>query len=361
MRSIVFSVGVRHPSKEGRSETTDTYRVLAGTRENMVTSSAPGKVYLFGEHAVVYGEPAVPCAIELRARVTVEERAEGIRVHAGDLTLDGFTVEYDGDVAGRPDVDVPDSLVEAGVGYVNEAIEQARDAAGQPRAGFDVTVDSTIPLGAGIGSSAAVVVAAIDAATRELGAELSREELAERAYRVEHTVQDGQASRADTFCSTMGGAVRVEGDDCRTLPAPDLPFVLGYDGCAGDTGALVAGVRDLKESYDFAADTVRAIGDIVRRGEDALAEEEIGEIGRLMNFNHGLLAALGVSSRSLDAMVWAARDAGALGAKLTGAGGGGCIVALDETDETSSALEYTPGCEEAFRAELDTDGVRVEE
>jgi mevalonate kinase len=326
----------------------------------MVTSSAPGKVYLFGEHAVVYGEPAVPCAIERRARVTVEERDRGIRVHAGDLTLDGFTVEYDGNTAQRPDVDVPDSLVETGIGYVNEAITQATDAAGVADIGFDIAVESNIPLGAGIGSSAAVVVAAIDAATRELGVELPREDLADRAYEVERAVQDGQASRADTFCSTMGGAVRIEGDDCQTISAPDLPFVIGYDGGAGDTGALVAGVRDLKEAYAFAEDTVVAIGDIVRSGERALAEGNLEEVGRLMNFNHGLLEALGVSSRSLDAMVWAARDAGATGAKLTGAGGGGCIVALDETAETQAALEYTPGCEEAFRAELDADGVRVE-
>jgi mevalonate kinase len=315
----------------------------------MVTSSAPGKVYLFGEHAVVYGEPAVPCAIQRRARVTVETRQEGLRVHAGDLSLDGFTVEYDGDAAGTPDVDVPDALVEAGVGYVNEAVEQAKEAAGVDQAGFDITVESEIPLGAGIGSSAAVVVAAIDAATRELGVELSPAEIAERAYRVEHTVQDGQASRADTFCSAMGGAVRVEGEDCRTIAAPELPFVIGYDGGAGDTGALVSGVRSLRDTYDFAADTVGAIGDIVRRGEDALADSDIEELGRLMNFTHGLLEALGVSSRSLDAMVWAARDAGALGAKLTGAGGGGCIVALDRTAETKTALEYTPGCQDAFR------------
>ncbi len=327
----------------------------------MVVSSAPGKVYLFGEHAVVYGEPAVPCAIERRAEVTVQRREEGVRVHAGDLTLDGFTVEYDGDTTGRPDVDVPDALIEAGIGYVSESIVQARDAAGDPTAGFDVTVDSEIPLGAGIGSSAAVAVATIDAATRELGTELSRQELADRAYRVEHTVQDGQASRADTFCSTMGGAVRVEGEDCETVSAPELPFVVGYDGGAGDTGALVRGVRDLKETYGFADDTVGAIGDIVRSGERALAAGNLAELGRLMDFNHGLLEALGVSSRSLDAMVWAARDAGALGAKLTGAGGGGCVVALDETEETSTALEYTPGCAEAFRAELDTDGVRCEE
>jgi len=326
----------------------------------MVTSSAPGKVYLFGEHAVVYGEPAVPCAIELRARVTASERKGGLRVQADDLTLDGFTVEYDGTASGRPDVDVSDSLIEAAMGYVNEAIDQARDAADRPGVGFDVTIESDIPLGAGLGSSAAVAVAAIDAAARELGVELPPDELADRAYRVEHAVQDGKASRADTFCSAMGGAVRVEGDDCRTIETPDLPFVIGYDGGAGDTGELVAGVRELREAYGFAADTVDVIGDLVRSGEAALSNGDVGRLGELMDFNHGLLSALGVSSRSLDAMVWAARDAGALGAKLTGAGGGGCIVALDSTHETLTALEYTPGCEDAFRAGLDTVGVRPE-
>ncbi len=326
----------------------------------MAVSSAPGKVYLFGEHAVVYGEPAVPCAIERRATVEVTARSDGrLRVDAGDLTLDGFTVEYGGN--GAPDVDVPQSLVEAATGYVDGAVTQAREAADAPETGFDVDIESAIPLGAGLGSSAAVVVAGIDAATRELGVELSPEELADRAYQVEHEVQSGEASRADTFCSAMGGAVRVEGDDCRQLDAPNLPFVIGYDGGAGDTGELVAGVRALREKYDFAADTVGAIGDLVRRGERALDEGDIDELGRLMDVNHGLLSALGVSARSLDSMVWAAREAGARGAKLTGAGGGGCIVALDESEASRTALSYTPGCVESFRAELDSEGVRREE
>ncbi|MFD1588774.1 mevalonate kinase [Halorientalis brevis] len=329
----------------------------------MVVSSAPGKVYLFGEHAVVYGEPAVPCAIERRATVEVEERDDdALRVHAADLTLDGYTVEYDSNSDAHPDVDVAPSLIEAGVGYLNGAAEQARDAADRPNAGFEITVESSIPLGAGLGSSAAVVVAGIDAATRELGVDLTAREVAQRAYEVEYEVQDGQASRADTFCSAVGGAVRVEGDDCRAITeVPNLPFVIGYDGGEGDTGELVAGVRSLREEYEFAATTVETIGDIVREGEQAIREGDIEELGRLMDFNHGLLEALGVSSRSLDEMVWAARESNAYGAKLTGAGGGGCIVALDDTEEAETALKYTPGCEQTFRAELDTEGVRVEE
>jgi mevalonate kinase len=325
------------------------------------TSSAPGKVYLFGEHAVVYGEPAVPCAIERRALVTVSAREDDrVRVSAEDLSLDGFTVEYGSASDGKPDVDVPTPLIEAAMGYVEQALAQARDAAGQPDAGFDVEIESEIPLGAGLGSSAAVAVAGIDAATRELGVELDPRDVADRAYQVEHEVQDGQASRADTFCSAMGGAVRVAGDDCETMTAPDLPFVVGYDGASHDTGQLVAGVRALRDEFGFASDTVAAIGDLVREGEQALADGDVETLGRLMNFNHGLLSALGVSSRSLDNLVWAARDGGALGAKLTGAGGGGCIVALDEGDGVETALSLSPECEESFSAELATEGVREE-
>ena len=334
----------------------------------MPTSTAPGKVYLFGEHAVVYGEPAVPCAVERRAAVTVEARDDDrVVVEASDLTLDGFTVTFDGSTADAdPELDVPTRLVQSATGYVEEAVAQARDAADAPDAGFELSIDSEIPLGAGLGSSAAVAVAAIDAATRALGVTLPREELAERAYRTERAVQEGGASRADTFCSATGGAVRVEGSDCRRLDAPELPFVVGFDGGAGDTGELVAGVRALRERHAFAADTVTAIGDVVRDGEEVLADAPAGSpadestlavLGGLMDFDHGLLSALGVSTRSLDAMVWAAREAGAHGAKLTGAGGGGCIVALDRTDETERALRYAPDCVDVFRAELATEGV----
>lgn len=325
----------------------------------MARSSAPGKVYLFGEHAVVYGEPAVPCAIERRATVTVKQRSDDtLRVHAEDLTIDGFTVEYGGPTEAGPDINVPQSLIDAAMGYVDEAIEQVREVTGETDEGFEVTIESDIPLGAGLGSSAAVVVAAIDAATRELGVTLEPETLAERAYRTEHAVQEGQASRSDTFCSTMGGAVRVEGDDCRELPVLELPLVVGFDGGAGDTGALVADVRALRDEYQFAADTVAAIGDLVRQGEAALDAGDLAELGRLMDVNHGLLSALGVSARTLDEMVWAARDAGALGAKLTGAGGGGCIVALDPDGTALDALTVTTTCEEAFTASVAEEGVR---
>lgn len=324
----------------------------------MVTSSAPGKVYLFGEHAVVYGEPAIPCGIDRHATVSVDVRSDGeFHIHTADLSVSGLTIRYN-DIS-DPSIDVTNTMIASAIEYVDEALQQAQDAADRPTTGFDVTIESDIPLGAGLGSSAAVVVACIDAATRALGIELSRQELAHRAYVVEYTVQDGQASRADTFCSTMGGIVKVEGDQCESLPVnPTLPFVIGYDGDSGSTGELVSRVRNLRDKYTFAAETVAAIGNIVRTGESLLTEDDLCSLGELMNFNHGLLAALGVSTRSLDSMVWAARNADAHGAKLTGAGGGGCIVALSDAETTLRALEQTPACVEVFQTNLDTVGVQ---
>jgi mevalonate kinase len=337
----------------------------------MTTVSAPGKVYLFGEHAVVYGEPAIPCAIDRRARVSADVRDDDhVRVRAADLTLDGFTVEYTGSVGGHPDVAVPQELVDAAMGYIDAAVTAVREVVGDPALGFDLTVTSELPLGAGLGSSAAVVVATIDAASRACGTPLDRPTLAQLAYEAEARVQDGNASRADTYASTMGGAVRVEGERTQQLAAPQLPFVIGYDGGAGETGSLVAGVRSLREAHASAAQVIETIGAVVNEGQQLLtaastgavpSEELLTEVGALMDINHGLLSALGVSGQSLEAMVWAAREAGAVGAKLTGAGGAGCIVSLDPTPETTRALRYTPACTEVFRAELDTDGARVEQ
>ncbi|MFW6153247.1 MAG: mevalonate kinase [Halobacteriota archaeon] len=328
----------------------------------MTTSSAPGKVYLFGEHAVVYGEPAIPCAVDLRATVHAERRDDDrVRVTAEDLSIDGFSVEYRGPTDERPDVAVPDNLVEAAMGYVDGAISRGRELAGVPDGGLELTIESEIPLGAGLGSSAAVTVAAIDAVARAFGAEPAPEVLADRAYRTERDVQDGRASRADTYCSTMGGAVRVEGDDCRRVDSPPLSFAIGYDGGAGDTAELVEGVRQLKDRYPFARQTIRTIGELVDIGEEVLDESDRAELGRLMDFNHGLLEALGVSSRTLDDMVWAARDAGALGAKLTGAGGGGCIVALEPTEAVVTALDHAPACQRTFETELTSEGLRRED
>ncbi len=293
----------------------------------MARSSAPGTAFLLGEHAVVYGEPALLFAVGRRATVTVETKS------------------------GEEDK-MPDSA------YVREAVGRAREHAGDDTP-LRVEVESDIPIGAGLGSSAAVSAATLHAASRELGAPMEREKVAEEAHAVELDVQ-GAASPADTYTATMGGYTVVGDEEKRRLDVPggaDARFVVGWDGGSAPTGEMVEGVSRLVDRNRVADDIVESIGDLSRMGVERAETGDTDALGALMDMNQGLLDALGVSSSSLSRMVWAARDAGGH-AKLTGAGGAGCVVAHPAADDVLSAVEDE--AEEAFVARV-AEGVRTEE
>ena len=116
-------------------------------------------------------------------------------------------------------------------------------------------------------------------------------------------------------------------------------------------------VRTNKENYGFMESIISSIGSISKLGMVALENQDMATIGDLMNINHGLLSSLGVSSNSLDEMVWAARNSGALGAKLTGAGGSGCIVALDPNMSAIPSLLSTGSCKSAFSVDISEKGL----
>lgn len=289
----------------------------------MATSSAPAKVFIAGEHAVVYGEPALLAAVDLRARVTVE------------------TSTGEGD-------DIPNSP------YVRRAVEKVR-AELDDTTQLDVSVDSEIPVGAGLGSSAAVTVATVDATARELGGGFDAEDVARVGHAVECDVQ-GEASPSDTYASAKGGFVRVEGEDRRSVEAPPTEFVIGHDGGSSPTGEMVERVSQLVDENTVAEDVVASIGDLTDLAVESVEQDDFEKTAELMNMNHGLLEALGVSASSLSRAVWSARDAGG-GAKLTGAGGAGCIVAHPPTDEVYEAV--VDATQSAWRLGV-AEGVRPE-
>jgi mevalonate kinase len=140
-------------------------------------------------------------------------------------------------------------------------------------------------------------------------------------------------------------------------------MVVGYTKMPHDTKSEVKKVQDLKKRYFDLVDPIfQAIGAISKRAVPLIREQNLAELGQLMNINHGLLMALGVSSRELDELVHAARGAGgALGAKLTGAGGGGCMIALPGTagvDALMVALRQARGV--PFKVVAGCEGVRLE-
>lgn len=281
------------------------------------TCSAPGKIYLFGEHAVVYGEPAIACAIELRTRVTAGS-SQVISI-SSDIATTGL------------DFDIHP--------YVSTAIKKL----GSP--GVSIEVTSRLPVGSGLGSSAAVTIATLAAINLEFGLGHSDEEIAIMGHEIEKEVQ-GAASPTDTFVSTFGGVVEIPSR--KKLPLLDCGIIIGNTNKGASpkkTAKLVKQVAQLREKYPESIDPIiKTIGSLSKNGENLLAKKDYNSLGKLMNVNHGLLDALGVGTAELSALVYAARDAGAYGAKITGAGGGGCMVAIsDSPDEVAAAIENAGG------------------
>jgi mevalonate kinase len=312
-------------------------------------------VILFGEHAVVAGVPALGTAIDLRAAVTVEDLSGCVEIDARNLRLmvTGFAVDPLSECIRTLGSSEDAALATR---YISAVLREfgARDVR--------VSVDSQIPPAAGLGSSAAIVVATVAALSAHMGLGLSREEIASTSHRIEKQVQRGLGSPMDTAISSFGGYQLVS-DKVTPVDLPVLELVVGYTERSHDTRTEVAKVQGLMKGYPDVVDPIfMAIGAISHRALDLLAKRKLEELGALMNVNHGLLEALGVGTRELSELVYAARGAGgALGAKLTGAGGGGCMIALPPSDgiaEIMTALRQAKG--RAFAVKTGCEGVRIE-
>jgi mevalonate kinase len=329
-----------------------------------VTVSAPGKVTLFGEHAIVYGKPALVSAIDRRLYVTVEERGDSsIKVSALDLHIPGLIMTFK---EGSKDlvVETDYKRILDAMSYVRKAIELASKHIDKKR-GVNITIKSEMPVGAGLGTSAAIAVGTVAAYTRLLSHELRSEEIARLGHATELQVQ-GAASPMDTAICTYGGTIylRPKKPDPyieRLKVKASLPSVIGYIERETGTGELLKRVRALREIQPEAVDSIMGtIGEIVEEAKTALIKGDLESLGILMNMNHGLLESLGVSSRKLNDMVYSARSAGAIGSKMTGAGGGGCIIALcpNRIEEVSVAIRVMGGS--PIQASLSGIGIRLE-
>ncbi len=284
----------------------------------MITCSAPGKVYLFGEHAVVYGQPAIACAIERRVFASVKLLDSGkISVRAMDKLRDCDSTEFR---------------------YICQAVRFVK-ARTKSDFGAEIAIKSELPPSQGLGSSAAVTVSTIKALSVALGIGLRDQEIAGLGYQVERAVQ-GRASRADTFVSATGGVVKIEGAKTSRLTQPDVPIIVGVTGITRSTTEVINYVARLKHEYPGIIENILCtIGDITRLGERRLSEGDINGVGELMNINHGLLESIGVGDVMLNKLIYQARETGALGAKLTGAGRGGCMFALARGSSADAVAE----------------------
>jgi mevalonate kinase len=310
----------------------------------MKICSAPGKIYFFGEHAVVYGENAVACAIDLRTKVKVEVQSSA-----------AFKTE----ILSNYKAESYPYVVKA-VEKINEiSNENKNKSKNKNKIKIKIEIESQIPVKAHLGSSAAVTVATIAALNAEFKLGLNLKEIAKLGYEVEHEVQ-GAASPTDTYVSTFGGIVAIP--KRKRLSAMDIGMVIGDSNKPSSTKEMIAKVKSFNLEYpEIAQGIIKTIGKISKAGFQYLKKADFQAVGRLMNINQGLLEALGVSTDQLSAMCNAARKAGAYGAKLTGAGGGGCMIAIcskARVQDIISAISAL-GCR-AIETRATDEGVRIE-
>jgi mevalonate kinase len=306
-----------------------------------VMASAPGKVILLGEHAVVFGQPAIAVAIDQRLQCSI-------------TPSDMYTLN------GHP-------LNERTHAYVSAAA--TRFWSGGPLA---IETTSEFPSGSGLGSSAAVSVAALGA-IQSLQGRLDARNVARDAFEIESMVQ-GRASPIDTSTSAHGSGIfvnKVKGDDfiwelakdtrhwdIHHCDVPQLNLVVGFTGISAATGPLVAKVKRFADKSTFAREIIEEIGQLTIEGREALRRNDQVKLGSLMTRDQKLLAILGVSCQELDDLIEASLPL-SFGAKLTGAGGGGSMVALtDRPDQVADLIRRKGGY--PIKVKTGVPGVRLE-
>jgi hydroxymethylglutaryl-CoA reductase len=292
--------------------------------------TAAGKVILLGEHAAVYGKHALALPIPGAVTATVHE-SENLTLEVPDWKL---SREISRDTSG-----------------VDAAVRRILENLGVRQRGFTIRVRSALPRAMGLGSSAAFAVAIVRAFDRLLGLSLDDKRVNEIAFDCEKLAH-GNPSGVDNTLATFarpilfrkGGSFQVEELGLERTP----PIVIACGHQPGVTHEQVAGVRARYEAQPAAyAAIFEQIDGLSIAGAKALVAGEYAELGQLMNIGQGLLNALGVSTPELERMIEIARQAGAAGAKLTGAGGGGSIVAA------------CPGTERAVVTALRSAGYRT--
>ena len=297
-----------------------------------------GKAILFGEHFVVHGVPGIVSAVDSAADAEVKKNGKGITV--------------EDERKGAKDYAEKKKLQQ------KESIERMLEAMNidPQKISLKIWLGGNLPGFSGIGASAASSVAIARAIAEELGMDLSDEKINEAAYEAEKAYA-GNPSGIDNTAATYGGLIwfkkNLDGG-ANTIERLSIreavEIVIGNTGIVANTKAMVAGVAERKKlnPQNYGA-LFKQAEDLAFTARNALEAFDLIKVGKLMNENHRLLQEIEVSCKELDYLVDLAKEKGAFGAKLTGGGGGGCMVAL------------TPGkdLQEAVAAAMENEGFKV--
>ena len=306
-------------------------------------ASAPGKVILFGEHFVVYGVKAILCAINKRISVTAEKSQEckiSIKSNIGNLTLEP-----------NKSISEIDSPLKPFYYLANKMIQNQNT-------GIEIIVESEIPLGVGLGSSSACCVAGAAAISR-LFDKTSKEEILKLAIEAEKTIFENTSGADCTVC-TYGGIMEFDKKSGfnKIESKPNFHLVIANSNIEHSTKSVVARVKEFKDSNETKFATLcNYESELVREVLELLKENNVKELGKKAIQNQEYLETIGISSDKLREMIQIGRNK-SFGAKITGAGGGGCIFALtDESNLDQTIIQFKDKNYECFSVKIDFKGL----
>lgn len=306
-------------------------------------ASSPAKVILFGEHFVVYGVKAILCAINKRVTVTAEtiqENKISIKSNIGDLELEP-----------NQEISKIDSPLKPFYYLANKLIKNQN-------IGIQISVESDIPLGVGLGSSSACCVAGAAAISR-LFKKTSKEEILELAIEAERTIFENTSGADCTVC-TYGGIMEYDKENGfnKIESEPNFHLVIANSNMKHSTKSVVEDVKRFKEKDENTFSTLcnkesKLIEDVLA----LLKGNNINELGNKIIENQKYLERIGISNDKLRKMIQIGQTK-SFGAKITGAGGGGCIFALtDESNLEQTMNQFKDGNYDCFSVKIDFKGL----
>ena len=273
--------------------------------------TAPGKIILFGEHAVVYGKPAIAIPVSSMRASAWSEPGEGkLTINAIDLnekiSLENKTSQFS----------------------VLAQTLLAKTKQSEPNLTINLT--SKLPQGSGMGSSAATSTAVCKALSNYLGVDLEKNQISELVFDAEKVVHGTPSGIDNTVVAYESPVYFIKGNEPMTFDSGrTFHLVIGDTGIESSTKETVGNVRAMwKKEPNLMNGYFNEIENITKGGKMAIEEGNVERVGELMNDNHELLNKIGVGHPELEKLVELSLKSGAIGAKLTGGGGGGNMVAL---------------------------------
>ncbi|HMB98555.1 MAG TPA: hydroxymethylglutaryl-CoA reductase, degradative [Balneolaceae bacterium] len=302
--------------------------VVAEKEPDDHTSFGYGKIIIAGEHSVVHGTHAVASPITLKMKARAWPRMEDQDVH---IMIPRWGVEQ---------------KLEFGADHkysIYHSLEMILDSLNLRNKGLNLEIFPEVPRAMGMGGSAALAVAIIRALNDQFNLALTDKEVQELSLKSEHIVHGG-ASGIDNTVSTYGNLIMFQKGEPPKMETitlkKSIPIVIGLSGVESMTAKMVARVRESQNKYpEWHQKIFEQMDELALASREAIENYDLERLGMIMNLNHGYLNVLRVSSPEVEELVEISRNNGALGAKLTGGGGGGAMIALCDSQKTQEKVK----------------------